>query len=597
MRWILPIIVYILVLSNGYAACNCGSVDQANPCTGQSISVTVLADTPNFGTAVDNVYSWAFNSGGGDARCGQFSNGDYWVAPASGQSTVTITGISSSSHASWIRADANPTLELMGLLTGTVAYGNYSATENIIPNLPISYSGIDSIVAAIQRNEAVDGVCGTQNIEGQCIDSYHVVTVLPTVPENAGSTVIRPNITGETKVMLTYSDFDFTRLPVYSFLTGTDAAGLARMKKRWSHSTEMFALFSVNDNNGYSEGGRAFRSHVLIDDYGAGMASTWYNDMLILFSDDHTTAEKMPILSAMLTYGLDLYKCRYDPPAGYSRYWGTGATQHPGRFAPTAFLAALMVDQTYANNLKLVAGHSKDHFSMGPPEFAQIHDGPNGSVYGDIPNLTGKYFQGAYWNDLLNSKCWDGHPGTCNEALGAKTMFDPYLYIDGPPNYPGTSYFYTSLGVDRSLAAIGILMPQIGAIINFTPLYDFVFRVADHGVLAAPDPCVTPDSREDLVNCDAYRNTGCLYYGTTWGPVDVNDPASACITTPTESYNKQGRFELRDGAPANGGYTTAQIESNWTTIRSMYIANISKSADLNGVGSVLLNGAGSLTIQ
>ena len=71
------------------ASCDCGSTDENNPCTGQSIGVTVTAKTPNGGTAVDSVYNWSFNSGGGDANCGQFANGDYWVSPAAGPVSYT----------------------------------------------------------------------------------------------------------------------------------------------------------------------------------------------------------------------------------------------------------------------------------------------------------------------------------------------------------------------------------------------------------------------------------------------------------------------------------------------------------------------------
>ncbi len=338
---ILIIISALLAVSvKTEAACNCGATD-ATPCTGQSIFVSVTAGTPNGGTAINSEYTWTFNSGGGDARCGQFANGDYWVAPATGQTSVTITGITSNGNVS---ADADPTIESMGLLSSTKTYGNYNASENIIPNLPISYSTVTSLVAAIQRNEATEGICGTHAIEGNCVDSYDVVTVLPSVPANAGATVIRPNITGKSKAIIDFTELDFSLLPSESFLIGTDSAGLENIRRRWSHSIEIFSLNnSVGTTKGFcSEGGRAFRAHTLIDDYGAGMAASWYNDLMTLFSSDLTIENKKPALSAMLSFGLDLYHAMYDAPQGLVRRWGSGATQHPGKFMPPVLLAALM---------------------------------------------------------------------------------------------------------------------------------------------------------------------------------------------------------------------------------------------------------------
>ena len=559
------ILFFILLFSifigkRSLAACDCGSTDSANPCTGQSISVTVTAGTPNGGVAVNNIYNWSFNSGGGDAFCGQFANGDYWVAPAAGQTEVAVTGITSNGNVS---ADLNPRLESMGLLDGSKNYGNYSASENIIPILPQSYSGINSIVAAIKRNEALEGGCGTPAIVGECADSYNVLTILNSIPENAGATVIRPNITGETKELLTFSDFDFTRLPSYDFLTGLDATGYETIRRRWSHSTEIFGLgSSLNGNSGYSEGGRAFRAHTQIDDYGGGVAVAWNNNMMNLFSDSNALEEKMPAISAMLAYGLDIYHSIYDSPLETSRTWLTGATQHPGKLLPPVFLSALAKNRSYADNLKTVSQHVHDPGKMGPPELAQVVTGKNDYLWGDIPNLSGIYFQGSYWANLFASQCYDGASGTCNPSLGSKTMFDPYGYIDGPPNKPGTSYIGSSFGIQKAFVAIMILMPEIIEIINYPQLITYVDRILNEGIKTDNDPCVTPDSRENLETCDAYRNTGCLYYGVTWGPITISDVNSDCITTPTPPYNKAGRFTSLHGTPLGHNYTSGQVESN-----------------------------------
>ena len=557
--------LFLTTVANSYAACDCGSVDSENPCTGRSIVITVNSTAVNGANSQKATFSWSFNSGGGDARCGQFANGDYWIAPAAGQSTVTITGIRGSDS---ISADADPVMESMGLLDGSESYGNHNASENIIPTLPKTYSANTSLVAAIQRDEAATGNCGTSAIVGECVDAYHVVTVLDKVPANAGSDMIRPNITGEIKEFLTLSDFDFSRLPAKKYLTGTDAAGYEAMRQRWSHSTEIFGI--VPDRLfSYSEGGRAFRSHILIDDYGGGMARQWNDDMMVLFSDDNTLPEKQAALAAMLSFGLDLYHDMYDRPSGVTRYWGQGATQHPGRFLPAVFMAALLKDTAYASNLKTVGpsvnGSKQD--IIGPHELGQVHDGSIGPVWGDFINRTGVNYLGAYWVNLHVSQCYDGASGNCNTNYGKKTQLDPHGYIDGPANRPGSGYMPLSLGLQRSMVATMFLMPEICEIINYDLLIEYVDRIENYGLRTANDPCVTPDTREDPDTCDAYRNKNCQYYGVTWGPVDPTDMDSDCIKTPTPPYTKVGRFTELDGTAVHASYTSFQVERNWSTIR------------------------------
>lgn len=717
-------LIFLIPVST-QAVCDCGSTDSASPCTGQFINVVVKAGTPNGGTAHDGIYNWTFNSGGGNARCGQFANGDYWVAPAIGQSTVIVTSITTTSPGT-IMADEDPTLEQMGLLVNSsgIHYGNYMEIENIIPLLPLSYSGVDSLVAGLIRNQSIEGGCGTSGIvNGGCMSSYDVVTVLSEVPQNAGATVIRPNITGKTKEILTFDDFDFSRLPAKSFLAGTNAEGLENIKRRWSHSIEIFGLGSLSDGSleieTFSEGGRAFRSHTLIDDYGGGMASTWNNDMMIIFSADNSLEEKKSALAAMFTYGLDIYHSVFDAPEGLTRYWLCGATQSPGKFMSPVFLAAFERDDAKSNNLKTVHENVNIDRLYGPLELTQMYRGKNGVlIWGDESPYGGSYITGAYWGGVLSGQCYDDAPqqlkydyykfsewktfnipigefmtgvtqftfwanpgssgigdlkirnisidgvpinfsevtlqnynnstasgviedggltysvpngvkvekqtqesytinsnsmltfdwyqsvGSSNYAIGfdedaiydstkrliqisgswaesnmfqmgcapssggKKTLEDPHQYIDGPERKPGTSYMSSSLGIQRSMAAMMLIMPKIREIINYDSLIEYVERVTYRGVESGNDPCVTPDSRENYETCDAYRNEGCMYYGVTWGPNPSNP--SECIKTPTPPYNKVGRFSSLHGTPVGASYTSGQVESNWETIFSLY---------------------------
>ncbi|RFA29368.1 hypothetical protein CAI21_09890 [Alkalilimnicola ehrlichii] len=182
-------------------------------------------------------------------------------------------------------------MESLGLLDGSNNYGNYRADENIVPALPMSFTGITSLVAAKQRNEAQDGNCGANAIRGECVDAYNVVTVLNEVPPNAGRDMIRPNISGSDKKLIRFCDLDLSRLPQSDLLRGTDADGLERIRQRWSHSTEVFSMRNYPAGS-FSEAGRAYRAHILHHDYGSGMAQAFNNDLFALLSSDNGIEEK-----------------------------------------------------------------------------------------------------------------------------------------------------------------------------------------------------------------------------------------------------------------------------------------------------------------
>jgi hypothetical protein len=556
-----PVNGVCLVTDKPTTQCNCGSKDSNNPCTGKSISINIQSDPINGVNSQNAIFEWRFHSGGKDAQCGQFANGDYWVAPAVGESDVTVVSITANGEVS---ADVDPVMDSMGLLSGEKNYGNYNSSENIIPKLPQKFSKVSSILAAIKRNETLTGKCGTKGILGECVDAYNVVTILNNIPPKAGDESIRPNITGETKVLLTFSDFDLSRLPAKNYLSGTDSNGLEAIRQRWSHSTEIFGLKAPAT---FSEGGRAFRSHILIDDYGGGMATTWNSDMVTLFSSENKLEEKKPALASMISFGLDLYHGMYDIPEGVTRHWGRGATQAPGKFLPAVFMAALKIEPTYSNRLKTVGPNLKKE-NYGPHELGQVIQGKDFPVWGDfIHSYSGGRYQGAYWGSLLKSQCFDGASGVCNTAIGKKTQLDPYGYIDGPPNKPGSNYMGLSLGIQRSMVGIMFMMPEILETVNYPPLIRYVDRLHQYGLKTANDPCVTPDSREDVQVCDTYRNTNCKYYGITWGPENIEDINSACIKVATPPFTKVGRFTELDGQAVKARYTSRQVEDNWVKIR------------------------------
>lgn len=553
-----------------------------NLTTAQDLNIVVDA---NVAPSRDAHFNWSFqSSGGGEVRIGQFACGSYWVAPADGDTGVTVLSLTGKTDdPNWhdfVSCDVDPLPESHGLLDGSNNYGSYNSAENILSKLPVSFAPLEgsciSLVAAMQRNESETSPAGTSQIEGEAVDAYCIVTVLPDAPDNGGSNMIRPNITGATKEMLTWDDFDLDRLPSYSFISAKSAQQWESSRIKWSHSTEIFGGFDAEISpgvfKGFSEGGRAFRSHILIPDYGAGAAKAFNDDLLALFSNGNTPAEKKAAVAAMLSYGLDLYHARFDHGNGSRKGWQSGAGQELGRFLPQVLLASLLKDETKADVLRSVAvhAHDADPALRGPQELRQIRRGVTGVVlWGD-----GQPFvrdgnninqdEKGYWTNLLEASCFDTAENPCKSTNSGRAGADPYGYIDGPPIGPGGFYMSVSFGGFQGIAAAMVLMPEIRSIVNSDAPIEYVDRTVRHGIWTYPDPVAPPSSMDQNNGCDVWDSLGeCGEWGITWGP----DPADVRFAI----EDGVGRYPSKHGvALGSGGYVSSRAGNNWSTIISLY---------------------------
>jgi hypothetical protein len=548
--------------------------------TAQSIQVVVPVIS-GYSNSRPAHFNWQFrSSGGGDAQVGQFACGSYWVAPADGDAGVEV--LSLTGNPSWndfVSCDADPITESHGLLDGSNGYGSYNAAENIIPNLPLTYTpalnSCVSLVAAMQRNEAETSDGGTRATVGEVVDAYCVVTILPSVPANNGADMIRPNVTGTYKEFLTWDDFDLSRLLTYDFLEGKSTSDWESVRVRWSHAIEVFGIFTEmkpGSWNKYSEGGRAFRSHIVVNEYGAGTAQSFNNDLLALLSSANTIEEKKPGLAAMLSYGLDIYHARYNYGSGKKKAWSSGAGQSVGTFVPPVLLASLLIDDEKANQLKMAAitNHDEDRALRGPQELRQATRGVTGVlVWGDgTPFVrSGNNMNTddrAYWGRLVISGCFDGSINSCAPEGGSKTGADPYGYIDGPPNSPGYGYMSVASGGIRSFAAAMILVPSIREVVNSDDPIEYADRITRHGLWTFPDPVAIPSFEAQVNLCNIYSDP-CPDFGITWGA----DPADVRFAI----EDGTGRYVSRHGNNVSFGYEPSRSRDHWHEIIALYDGN------------------------
>jgi hypothetical protein len=175
------------------ADCSCGSTDSAAPCTGNTVSLVRGSSTVSF----------SFQCGGGECACGKFANQwDFWVAPKQAGEAVAIIDISPATtgaadttlRSGWI---ANPRdADSSGIDGRLGANGTGTPLVPTAGNPFVVGSGapsVTSIVKGISKNPT--GACTDTAPDGTrrfCFDQIEVLTVLTSVPDGAGSAVLRP---------------------------------------------------------------------------------------------------------------------------------------------------------------------------------------------------------------------------------------------------------------------------------------------------------------------------------------------------------------------------------------------------------------------
>lgn len=531
-------------------------------------------------------FNWEFvSSGGGKPIYGQFACGSYWVAPAPGDSGVrllALTGSGKPGQNDLLFMDDDPWSHSNGLTNGQLKYGSNDPNANELKKLPRLYTpesaSYISLVASMQRNEAETSPAGTNAIKGEAIDAYCFMTVLSAPPAEGGANTLRPSfVGGGKKEIFTWDDFDLTRLPSSDLIPSND--NIVGAASSWRHATEVFSMYTWDGDSWetYSEGGRAFRPHLLVGNYASLNASRVNNAMLSLFTSKDSLDQKKPLLAALISYGLDTWNHVYGRD-GFPGAWGSGAGQWNGQFMPAVFATALLKDPTKSLPLSRVAAHAWDSDASlaGPQELRQICRGETGVLlWGDghepnfPPTAVGRTIPDPYrryWNDFRWAGCYAGSNVNCNASVGQRNTADPYGYIDGPPAVPGSSYLQVTQGSFRGMAAIMILFPDARRIVNTDSVIEYADRLDRVGRWTSPDPLAAVDPI-DQVNCNVWYpsngSDGCQGYTVTWGP-NPDD-----IRYGIE--NGIGRFdESTHGDPIDIGYPSSLAENKWAEIMAQY---------------------------
>ena len=498
-----------------------------------------------------HTYTSNFHSNSQDAYCGQFFSGTYWVSPKDFPSVTlsAFTGISTGGTTDLFTADENPELGDNAYLVPREGrdYGNYNPAQ--VLTYPISYSVSVSLVGALRSS--ITEVCGTPSIDKSCLSSYYPMTVLASPLDNSNQ-FIRPSAYSDIKQATPLTGFNFDIWPSVDFFTGTDPAGMAAIVDKWRFYTDVFGAGSP-DGSTFSEGGRAFRSDYLSDDYSAGSAQQWNTDIVTLMSSDNPMDDdKKKAIVTLLLVGKDLFSMLYlDNGTTMTKYrqYKSGAGQWLGKLGPMALYAALTDEQRYKDALMRVPADFLSSNDQGPQELQQLQLslGGNGYVWGDTLNdLTEdpQTYVNGYWQGQQGMKCFngawdvpvagwsfngcpiglDGEVEIPSTIGGKKALADPHGYIDGNEMYPGLLYPQNYAGVAGAVAAYAMLMPEVEAVINFTGLITYARRYRNEGIAVGNDSCAPIDAR-DFCQAD---DVGNAERGICFG-VPVEDLWTTCF--------------------------------------------------------------------
>jgi len=443
--------------------------------------------------------------------CGQFANGDYWVAPASAGGKVTLTALAPDFNGSENGFEINPADKNAQGFDSRIT--GFDAT--LVPALPYAASGGQSVVKAISV-DATDTNCRP------CLQTAAVLTVLDAPPAGSGAGLFRPPYFGADKPEYSVSDMELSLLP--SLPPVADAPTLDWVVQR-------FSRVQLDHKENWT--GRDMHPVENMPDYGADIGRDSGDGALRLMLND-SVADKTPAAIAYVQAGIDLYHMRL---GGVS--WPPNGGHSSGRRLPIALAATLL---GHDGMKAALAGVDRDTF--GESGLLYLSSEANQVLFGQSCS------EHAYWQNQTDQS-------------GSRTCRDPYQLIDGG-EVPGGSYQGCCNSQTWKGTALALwLMPDVRCVFDDEWFMQYVDRWVSQGAWAAPDTCAPSDGNpaNEGVTYGPDGNGGCI---PDQEPKCTAEELAAGATEPCI-----GRWPARHGASKDGGgYGSKFASALWTAERA-----------------------------
>jgi hypothetical protein len=406
-----------------------------------------------------------------------------------------------------------------------------------MPTLPFEAAPGESVVKAISLEPLDDTECRP------CLRTASVLTVLAEAPPDLGKTVFRPPYFSTKKPEYSTTDLRTDLLPSYAATPGAPTLEneLQRFQRvHLDHKQDWTGAFLHPTEN--------------MAEYGSSVSIENAEGALRLMLDD-SLEDKNDLLIAYVQLGIDLYQMLKN-----GQTWPANGGHGEGRKLPIAF-AAVLLDES----------EMKDAVSNAGTEAF----GENGGMYFSEQADTvlwgqGDYTEEMYWENLVFD-------------TGSRTLSDPYRMVDGG-HRPGDSYQFCCTSMPyKEHATAAYLFPEIAAIWNYDPFFEYVERWVEEGARTQPDTCAPPvgvcsGGDNEGAACsiasepsvctgeDAFCDASATWdqdFGVLYGP----DGEGGCIIDKDES-DGLGRFPLLHGTNADDGYYGSTFaEEMWDTYR------------------------------
>jgi hypothetical protein len=496
--------------------CNCGSIDAEAPCLGTEVSHTLGG-----GDRPPSTISFAFRCDDGACACGRFANGyDYWVSPRSPGGIVEIvemtpaaTGAADASlRNGWVR-DPSATLVSTGMdgrLGDMATTGQpINPSESEPAAIETAAVAVTTIVKSHSMLETGETSCGgtdeASGLSRHCFWHAEALTVLDRPPAGAGSTVLRPPLTGEEKPLLSTAAIDFAALPNLPPPTrgdGTAVSGpswedavdrLGPPKIEWGASGNYtyWQYMPPMYNFASHESGYPPRSFQALLDAA---------QLLALDGSGHE-AEKRLLAIRTVQWGIDLYymwKAR-----GFGAMYKPNGGHAVGRYLAPVLAAALLTgpdgDAMKADLMRVNNGTSDKcgfdvsgelwHWSDTDRVLYGYFNIPGCGGYSDYTQQTNSnYVDPAHLGD--NGRLAENAD---NSASDVNSCFGAYQPI--------------TLGPTQATANLVRAIPAARAI-AYEHMIPYVTRVVDHGAYCRPDHTPAADYAQAFGTCDGGVNVG-----------------------------------------------------------------------------------------
>lgn len=475
--------------------CDCGSTSADAPCLGNSIS-----HTRGDGSLPSSTIELSFTCNGGPCECGRFANGyDYWVAPVLPGGAVSIVGMTPAATGAadatlrngWV---ANPSATVtstfmdgrLGDMAGTGTPLNPDPSNPFV--VDTGAAAVTTVVKSHSMLETGDTSCGgtdtATDLSRHCFWQAAVLTVLGTAPPDAGTTVLRPPLTGSEKPLIPTSAIDFSALPNLPVPVRKDGTAVAGMS--WQDALDKMAPPKVE----WGASGNYSYWQYMPPMYNFSGNRSGYPprsmegllDAMQLLAIDGAGHEQDKRLLAIrsVQWGIDYYymwKAR-----GFGAMYSPNGGHAVGRYLPTIVAAALLtgaIGDAMKQDVQRVSNGTGDKCGFDIPGELWTWTDTGRTLYGyfNIPGCDGYSDYTKQTNSNYVDPAHMGDNGRLavnadNDANDVNSCFGAYQPI--------------TIGPTLSTANLVRAIPAVRAL-AYQPMIVYVERMFEHGAYCRPD--------------------------------------------------------------------------------------------------------------